>query len=161
MHGPAMTGRYDEHWGMVEDGVTWFSASGEAGPPDDQLEGIFQVTAPIAPADAGSGAHDASATTDAAIDEDASVGDADSLEPDDASATPDDALPEGDDADAGEAGRGDVAGDGAHGGGTDPLRGGCSVGEIRGRAESRSFPLVGVVLALAATRIGRRRRRAG
>src|SRR5262249_15354158 len=33
-------------FGLVQEGVTWFSDPGQGGPPDAQLEGLFQVLAP-------------------------------------------------------------------------------------------------------------------
>lgn len=112
MHAPAAPGRYDEHWGMVEEGVAWFSDPGQGGPADNNLEGIYTVTAappppPPPPADAGpgdSGTHDASAdatptddvaSTDAAADgwtqDDASRAD-DAGSTDDAAVADDGAL---------------------------------------------------------------------
>ncbi len=46
-------GRYDEHFGMLEDGVAWFSDPGQGGPPDDQLEAIIEVLPSVAMPDAG------------------------------------------------------------------------------------------------------------
>jgi len=43
MHAPKETGLYDEHFGLVQEGVTWFGDPGQGGPPDAQLEGLFQV----------------------------------------------------------------------------------------------------------------------
>jgi lysozyme len=43
MHAPLETGVYDEHFGLVQEGVTWFSDPGQGGPPDGQLEGLFEV----------------------------------------------------------------------------------------------------------------------
>jgi hypothetical protein len=43
LHAPATPGRYDEHFGVVQEGVHWFSDPGQGGPPDDQLEGVFDV----------------------------------------------------------------------------------------------------------------------
>src|SRR5262249_49779080 len=40
---PAKDGLYDEHIGLVQEGVAWFSDPGQGGPPDGQLEGLFQV----------------------------------------------------------------------------------------------------------------------
>lgn len=45
MHAPSEAGLYDEHIGLVQEGVAWFSDSGQGGPPDGQLEGLFQVGA--------------------------------------------------------------------------------------------------------------------
>jgi lysozyme len=49
---PSTPGSYDEHFGMVEDGVTWFSDPGQGGPADDQLE-VRIVVLPAADSDAG------------------------------------------------------------------------------------------------------------
>ena len=43
MHAPSKNGLYDEHIGLVQEGVAWFSDPGQGGPPDGQLEGLFQV----------------------------------------------------------------------------------------------------------------------
>lgn len=43
MHAPLEPGVYDEHMGLVQEGVAWFSDPGEGGPPDAQLEGLFEV----------------------------------------------------------------------------------------------------------------------
>lgn len=43
MHAPMETGVYDEHFGLVQEGVTWFGDPGQGGPPDGQLEGLFEV----------------------------------------------------------------------------------------------------------------------
>jgi lysozyme len=44
-HAPAEPGTYHEHFGVVQEGVAWFSDSGQAGPPDDQLEALIEVQA--------------------------------------------------------------------------------------------------------------------
>lgn len=49
MHAPAKGGVYDEHFGLVQEGVAWFSDPGQGGPPDGQLEGIFEVKANYGP----------------------------------------------------------------------------------------------------------------
>lgn len=43
LHAPAEVGVYDEFFGLVHEGEAWFSDPGHGGPPDDQLEGIFEV----------------------------------------------------------------------------------------------------------------------
>jgi lysozyme len=43
LHAPLDVAVYDEHFGLVQEAVTWFSDSGQGGPPDTQLEGIFEV----------------------------------------------------------------------------------------------------------------------
>ncbi|MFO0758111.1 MAG: GH25 family lysozyme [Byssovorax sp.] len=42
---PNKPGTYYEYFGMVQEGVHWFSDPGQAGPPDDQLEAQIQVIA--------------------------------------------------------------------------------------------------------------------
>ncbi len=56
---PDKPGTYDEFFGVVEEGVTWFSAAGQGGPQDDQLEVKIKVVA----ADGGTPADDAGTTT--------------------------------------------------------------------------------------------------
>ena len=54
---PMKPGSYDEHFGVVEEGVAWFSDPGQGGPADDDLEVKITVIAkdggPPPPADAG------------------------------------------------------------------------------------------------------------
>lgn len=45
LHAPATPGTYFEHFGVLEEGVTWFGDSGQGGPPDSQLEAQIQVVA--------------------------------------------------------------------------------------------------------------------
>jgi len=42
---PMTPGMYDEHFGVVEEGVAWFSDPGQGGPADNQLEVKIQVVA--------------------------------------------------------------------------------------------------------------------
>ena len=46
-------GLYDEHYGMVEEGVAWFSDPGQAGPADENIEGIIEVLPALPMPDAG------------------------------------------------------------------------------------------------------------
>jgi len=46
LHAPATAGTYHEYFGVVEDGVVWFSDPGQGGPPDNDLEVQIVVTAP-------------------------------------------------------------------------------------------------------------------
>ncbi len=43
---PVMPGTYDEFFGVVQEGVAWFSDPGQGGPPDNDLEVKITVTAP-------------------------------------------------------------------------------------------------------------------
>lgn len=61
---PDTPGDYSEHYGFVQEGVTWFGEPGQAGPPDEQIEAHLIVLEPE-PADAGAPAgSDASAPGD-------------------------------------------------------------------------------------------------
>jgi MYXO-CTERM domain-containing protein len=52
-------GRYTEYFGMVQEGTAWFSDTGQAGPPDNQLEAIVEVLPAVAT--------DGGTTTDASV----------------------------------------------------------------------------------------------
>ncbi|MCB9583460.1 MAG: hypothetical protein H6717_40885 [Polyangiaceae bacterium] len=43
LHAPADVGTYHEYFGVVQEGVTWFSDSGQGGPPDNQLQAQILV----------------------------------------------------------------------------------------------------------------------
>ncbi|MGO9707843.1 MAG: glycoside hydrolase family 25 protein [Polyangiaceae bacterium] len=60
LHAPATTGTYDEYFGVVQDGVAWFSDPGQGGPPDNDLEAQIKVVAapPGSDKDAGGAASD-------------------------------------------------------------------------------------------------------
>jgi lysozyme len=45
LHAPDEPGVYSEYFGVVQEGETWFSDPGNGGPPDDQLQGVFEVVA--------------------------------------------------------------------------------------------------------------------
>jgi lysozyme len=45
LHAPNKPGTYFEYFGVVQEGVHWFSDAGQGGPPDDQLEVQVQVIA--------------------------------------------------------------------------------------------------------------------
>src|SRR5262249_10151318 len=42
-HAPNKPGLYDELFGVVEEGVAWFSDPGQGGPPDNNIEAKIQV----------------------------------------------------------------------------------------------------------------------
>jgi lysozyme len=44
---PPTAGTFDEFFGVVEDGVAWFSDPGQAGPPDTDIQVKIQVTGPM------------------------------------------------------------------------------------------------------------------
>jgi Phage tail lysozyme len=50
-------GTYHEHFGLVQEGVAWFSDSGQGGPPDDQIEALIELVPgePGHPGDPGDG----------------------------------------------------------------------------------------------------------
>jgi lysozyme len=54
LHAPTTPGTFNEYFGVVEEGVAWFSDPGQGGPPDDDLE--VQVNVLAAPvSDGGAG----------------------------------------------------------------------------------------------------------
>lgn len=65
-------GMYDEHFGLVEEGVAWFGDTGQGGPSDTTIEGIIEVTpgpdagpmpdAAVTPRDAGTTPSDGGGT---------------------------------------------------------------------------------------------------
>ena len=130
---PTMAGSYDEFFGVVEDGVAWFSDPGQGGPPDNDLEVKITVVADTnPPADAG------------AVEDDAGGA----------------GSPTGHDAggvhaagtDAGESGgNGDAPGSGSSSG--------CTVGVARGEATPRAVVGLGILLVLGGFARGRRRGR--
>jgi MYXO-CTERM domain-containing protein len=46
LHAPDKPGNYLEYFGVVEEGVSWFSDPGQGGPPDNDLEVQINVVAP-------------------------------------------------------------------------------------------------------------------
>ena len=63
LHAPSELGTYAEYFGLVPEGEAWFSDPGHGGPPDNQLQGRFQVLAGRPPgseagATSSSGDHD-------------------------------------------------------------------------------------------------------
>ena len=154
---PTMAGSYDEFFGVVEDGVAWFSDPGQGGPPDNDLEvKITVVAAKPPPADAGAVEHDAGKTADDA-------GDAGAID-DDAGKTADDAggigSPTGHAA-GGVHAVGTDAGD--PGGNSDAPGSGssssCTVGVARGEATPGAIVSLGMLLVLGGFARGRRRGR--
>ena len=60
LRAPAEPGEHVETFGVVREGVTWFSDDGELGPPDDALSfRIFVVEEDLPPEDGGAGGADA------------------------------------------------------------------------------------------------------
>jgi lysozyme len=55
LHAPAEPGSHAEHFGMVQDGEAWFSDPGHGGPPDHQLQGVFEVIAGSGTGSSGGG----------------------------------------------------------------------------------------------------------
>jgi surface antigen len=70
LHAPTTPGTYLEYFGVVEEGVAWFSDPGQGGPPDDDLEVQIVVVAGPDTADAGDSKDDAGkATAEAGADD--------------------------------------------------------------------------------------------
>ncbi len=149
LHAPDKPGTYFEYFGVLEEGVNWFSDPGQGGPPDNDLE--VQIVVEAAP-DAGS-AHDAGATHgDAGATEDAGA-----APTDDAGSGATGTPASGDDAGgvALEAGAEDDAGGGALGAQGGRGGGGCAAAR-GGAGLGGAAWLLGAALAFAASR--RRRR---
>ena len=60
---PMKVGLYDEHFGVVEESVAWFSDPGEGGPADTQLEVKIQVVAKASSSSSTSGGSTSSSTS--------------------------------------------------------------------------------------------------
>ncbi len=157
---PSAPGTYDEFFGVVEEGVAWFSDTGQGGPPDNDLEVKIDVVtgagtdAGAAPADAGAAPADAGA---APADAGAAPADAGSTKSD--AGAKSDAAPSTSDGGVGVTEAGLQAGDvhmlSSDGSGA----AGCSVGRARGDGGGVSSWLGLGVLAGALARRGRRRAR--
>jgi lysozyme len=153
-HAPPTPGMYDEYFGMVEDGVAWFSDPGQGGPPDDDIQAKIEVT------DGG-----ATCVVDPGVP-DAAPGQGDA-EAADAAPPQGDGGP-GPDAAPADAGspvvlEGGVGGDTGTGATRPPPRepssgsGGCSCRVVAGEGGSSGGVVAG--LSLAAIAVTRRRRR--
>jgi lysozyme len=154
-HAPPTPGTYQEFFGVVEDGVAWFSDPGQGGPADDDIEANITVTSGPTNCTADPGVPDGGAVTSSDGGGETSEG---GVPASDASADDAGPAPGGDDAgttlpsidgggvahDGGTA-NADVAGAGSHG---------CSAG-AGGDPEPVAWAS-GIVALLA----GRRRRRA-
>jgi lysozyme len=148
-HAPPTAGSYQEYFGLVEDGVAWFSDPGQGGPPDDDIEANIDVTAGSATCTVDPGVPDGGALVDAggpAHDGGAVASDA-----------------------GGHGGAGDAATTGEDGavhgadGGIEPVAsasspsrgGGCIIGRGKGAGGAGG---VGGILAIVAGLVARRRR---
>lgn len=130
-------GTFDEHIGVVQEGVTWFSDPGEGGPPDNLFEGIWMVLPALPGVDAGTPPVDAGTPPGDGGAVDFGVGPI---------TLPDGAMPPPRDLGGST---GSDAGTGHHGGGC------CHVGGTSARGEGGAAVAIGL-LAFAAAR--RRRR---
>jgi lysozyme len=61
-HAPPTAGAYTEYFGLVEDGVAWFSDPGQGGPPDNDIEANIEVTASTATCTVDPGVPDGGST---------------------------------------------------------------------------------------------------
>ncbi len=66
-HAPPTDQTLDEFFGLVEDGVAWFSDPGQGGPPDNDIEAKIQVTGAMGSCTVDQGVPDGGAL-DAAVD---------------------------------------------------------------------------------------------
>ncbi len=139
---PNTAGSYDEFFGVVQEGVAWFSDPGQGGPPDNDLEVKIDVAAAPPGTDAGS-PKDAGAHTDA--------GHTDAGTHADAGQTDSGTLLGGDDA-----GVSSAEGDGGWNGFGDGSSGGCAVGGAGTRGAAPPWTgAVGLLVALGAILRGR------
>jgi hypothetical protein len=166
-HAPAQPGTYDEFFGVVEEGVAWFSDPGQGGPPDNQIEAKIQVVGgdggPCAAMAGDAGAADARAVPDAeaSVDggEDAAADAADAGDGDMADAGPrNDAAPLDGMAASIDASMdtGFIEGDSAVP--TETIRGG-GCGCIMGASPSSASMRGGLVIFLASVGLARARAR--
>lgn len=163
IHAPATLapGRYDEHFGMVQESTAWFSASDQAGPPDDQLEGIIEVLPAIVPPLApDAGVADAATHSDALVHDGAGPSDGSSghdaaIGGDGGAARDGESVTDANDSDVRETG--DASARDARGDGSDraTMPAGCSV--RKGSVGSRGAGLA-ALMALVTLAIARRRR---
>jgi lysozyme len=142
---PDTDGTYDEFFGVVQDGVAWFSDPGQGGPPDNDLEVKVTVTGTAPKSDAGAGKDDAGmhagdagthASDGGTVDDD---GGAIGSRP-----PPEEGGATGTEPDAGDAGNGNAS--------TAGSSGGCSLGGAQG-----GMPVWAIGIGLMA--LARRRRR--
>jgi lysozyme len=144
---PDKDGTYDEFFGVLEEGVAWFSDPGQGGPPDNDLEVKISVTGTAPASDAGTKESDAGTH---AGDGGAHASDAGTVDDDSGTIG---SQPPGEDGGTGTAEP--DAGD-ADGGGTSKAgsSGGCSLGATRGDTPTWA---IGLGLMLVAS-VARRRR---
>jgi hypothetical protein len=153
LHAPSKPGTYLEYFGLVEDGVAWFSDPGQGGPPDNDLEVQIIVVAGPDTADAGGGKGEDAGVEEAGAKEDAGTGGEDAGRTgtgatEDAGTHVDAGghlVPAGD---AGDGGNWETAGNGSSGGG-------CTMGSTQEGAGLGWLVAMGAVVGVAR---GRRRR---
>jgi MYXO-CTERM domain-containing protein len=134
-------GTYDEFFGVVEDGVAWFSDPGQGGPPDNDLEVKITV---VAKSGSDAGADDAGKPPQDAGEH------GDASEPKGDSGAMGSPLP-GDD--GGVAMEGTDAGDGGNGSASSGSSGGgCNVGAMPGAGSPWAVGLLVAALAVASRR---------
>jgi lysozyme len=158
---PATPGTYEEFFGVVQEGVAWFSDPGEGGPPDHQLENKIEVVSagpvgpggpvvnpPPQPGDAGArdaGPHDTG---------NAGGGGATNIPETGGAHTGGGAVTAVPDAAAGDAGP--WQGNTAHAGAGD---GGCDCRVATGRSRASRMPIASASLWVLGALYARRRRR--
>ena len=147
-HAPPTAGTYTEYFGLVQDGVAWFSDNGQGGPPDNDIEANITVTGtgncaidPGVPDGAAGGGNDAGSKH-----ADSGVG---SSPGDDAGATATSDSGVGEEPDAGSGGGADAGSnsDAATGSG-----GGCSVTATPLSPRTGAWVLVAGALVVALRR---------
>lgn len=151
LHAPAKTGTFDEYFGVVEEGVAWFSDPGQGGPVDSDLEVQIKVVAgPVSDKDAGATGgkgEDGGAAGSAPTGDDDGGG---AAAFDDAGAI---VAPAGNANGAGSAAGGGAAGDSAGAATTAGAAGGCGIAPTSG-----DVPPWAIILAVTAAVASVRRR---
>ncbi len=143
LHAPDAAGTYFEYFGVVEEGVAWFSDSGQGGPSDDDLEVQIVVAAPaVGAADAGS---DAS--------EDAGAGSGGSVQPEPIVVADGGSAPASDGAN-GSSANGSRANEPTNASSNGASSGGCAVAPASSESGAVSWMLAIAALAILVARRG-------
>jgi MYXO-CTERM domain-containing protein len=149
---PQTPGLYDEHFGVVQESVAWFSDPGQGGPPDTDLEVKIQV---VASASSSSAASSGGATGGSGAGGSGAGGGATSGSGSGGSGS----SGSGGASTTGATGGASTGGAGA-GGGNSPGKG-ASCAASPGRGAPGRAPAGAMALVLAAAWLGRRRRSSG
>jgi hypothetical protein len=146
---PMTPGLYDEHFGVVQESVAWFSDSGQGGPPDTDLEVKIQVVAGASSSGSTSSGSSTSSSGSGSTSTSSSGGASGTGGAGGATGTG--GTSTGDSGGAGGSGAGSMSGAVGH-------EASCATSPGRGATERGTWL---IALVLGATGLGRRRRRSG